>query len=39
MRAGRVLPVVDTHCEGLPIRIGTGGVAPMPGAMMEERRQ
>ena len=39
MRAARVLPVVDTHCEGLPIRIVTGGVAPMPGATMEERRQ
>lgn len=39
MRSARVLHTVDTHCEGLPIRIVTGGVAPMPGDTMEERRQ
>lgn len=39
MRAKRVLHAVDTHCEGLPIRIITGGVAPMPGETMEQRRQ
>lgn len=39
MRAARVLPAVDAHCEGLPFRIVTGGVAPMPGATMSERRE
>lgn len=39
MRASRVLPAVDAHCEGLPFRIITGGVAPMPGATMAERRE
>lgn len=39
MRAARVLPAVDAHCEGLPFRIVTGGVAPMPGATMAERRE
>lgn len=39
MRSARVLQAVDTHCEGLPIRVVTGGVAPMPGNTMEERRQ
>lgn len=39
MRTNRLYPAVDTHCAGLPVRIITGGVAPMPGDTMEERRQ
>lgn len=39
MRARRVFHAVDTHCEGLPVRIVTGGVSALPGATMEERRQ
>lgn len=38
MRARRLLPVVDTHVAGLPVRVVTGGVAPLPGRTMEERR-
>lgn len=39
MRSTRVLSGMDTHCEGLPVRVITGGVAAMPGETMEERRQ
>lgn len=39
MRARRLIPAVDAHCEGLPVRVVTGGVPPMPGETMEERRQ
>jgi proline racemase len=38
MRARRLLQVVDTHVEGLPVRVVTGGVAALPGDSMEERR-
>lgn len=39
MRSNRLLQAVETHCEGLPIRVVTGGVPPMPGETMEQRRQ
>lgn len=39
MRSTRVIHVVEAHTEGLPVRVVTGGVASMPGATMEERRQ
>lgn len=39
MRAARVLQAVDAHCEGLPVRVITGGVAPFPGSTMAERRE
>jgi proline racemase len=39
MRARRVLHAVDSHTEGMPTRVITGGVAPLPGATMMERRQ
>ncbi|MFJ4223248.1 proline racemase family protein [Microbacterium sp. NPDC089695] len=39
MRSTRVLHTVEAHTEGLAVRVVTGGVAPMPGATMEERRQ
>lgn len=39
MRRSRVLQTVEAHTEGLPVRVVTGGVPPIPGATMEERRQ
>jgi proline racemase len=39
MRARRVLHAVDTHTEGMPTRVVTGGVGPIPGATMAERRR
>ncbi|MCW3841163.1 proline racemase family protein [Micromonospora yasonensis] len=39
MRARRVLHAVDSHTEGMPTRVITGGVAPLPGATMMERRR
>ena len=38
MRSRRVLHAVDSHTEGMPTRVITGGVAPIPGATMLERR-
>ena len=38
MRAGRVFSAVDSHTEGMPTRVITGGVGPIPGATMRERR-
>jgi proline racemase len=39
MRARRVLHCVDSHTEGMPTRVVVGGVPPIPGDTMEERRQ
>jgi proline racemase len=36
--AGRVLSAVDSHTEGMPTRVITGGVAAIPGASMLERK-
>ncbi|MGY0488703.1 proline racemase family protein [Streptomyces sp. WG-D5] len=38
MRSVRTLSAVDSHTEGMPTRVVTGGVAPIPGATMAERR-
>ena len=38
MRSVRTISAVDSHTEGNPARIVTGGVAPIPGATMAERR-
>ncbi|MCX2968596.1 MULTISPECIES: proline racemase family protein [Streptomyces] len=38
MRSRRVFHAVDSHTEGMPTRVITGGVAPVPGATMAERR-
>lgn len=38
MRAGRVFHAVDTHTEGMPTRVVTGGVGVIPGATANERR-
>jgi proline racemase len=36
--ASRVLAAVDSHTEGMPTRVITGGVEPLPGATMLERK-
>ncbi|MDT0317642.1 proline racemase family protein [Streptomyces millisiae] len=38
MRSSRVLHAVDSHTEGMPTRVVTGGVGVLPGATMAERR-
>lgn len=38
MRSRLVLQTVESHTEGMPTRVVTGGVAPIPGATMMERR-
>lgn len=39
MRVNRVISAVDSHTEGMPTRVVTGGVGVIPGATMAERRQ
>ncbi|NKI42613.1 proline racemase family protein [Streptomyces physcomitrii] len=39
MRSVRTLSAVDSHTEGMPTRVVTGGVGPIPGASMAERRR
>jgi proline racemase len=39
MRTSRVFHAVDSHTEGMPTRVITGGVGTLPGATMAERRQ
>ena len=39
MRSTRVLHAVDSHTEGMPTRVITGGVGVLPGATMADRRQ
>lgn len=39
MRTTRVIHAVDSHTEGMPTRVVTGGVGVFPGASMAERRQ
>jgi proline racemase len=38
MRASRYFTAVDSHTEGMPTRVITGGLGPVPGASMQERR-
>jgi proline racemase len=38
LRAARVFAAVDSHTEGMPTRVVTGGVGPLPGASMLERK-
>jgi len=38
MRAGRVFDAVDSHTEGMPTRVITGGVGVLPGDTMLERK-
>ena len=39
MRSRRLFSTVESHTEGMATRIVTGGIGPLPGASMEERRQ
>ncbi|MFK4145030.1 proline racemase family protein [Streptomyces sp. NPDC004065] len=38
MRSRLVLHAVDSHTEGMPTRVITGGIGTIPGATMNERR-
>ncbi|SFI65760.1 proline racemase [Streptosporangium canum] len=38
MRTKRIFHAVDSHTEGMPTRVITGGVGVIPGATMAERR-
>ncbi|HEY9293832.1 MAG TPA: proline racemase family protein [Microlunatus sp.] len=38
MRSSRVIHAVDTHTEGMPTRVVTGGIGTIPGASANERR-
>ncbi|GAB7052280.1 proline racemase family protein [Catenuloplanes indicus] len=38
MRAARMFSAVDSHTEGMPTRVITGGMGVIPGATMNERR-
>ena len=39
MRSQRVIHTVESHTEGMPTRVVTGGVGVIPGTTMAERRQ
>jgi len=39
MRTSRVFHAVDSHTEGMPTRVITGGVGVIPGATMFDRRR
>src|ERR671914_1922264 len=39
MRTKHVFHAVDSHTEGMPTRVVTGGVGVVPGATMAERRR
>src|SRR5690606_26291475 len=38
MRTSRMFTAVDSHTEGMPTRVITGGVGVIPGATMNEKR-
>ncbi|MET3767516.1 proline racemase [Marisediminicola sp. UYEF4] len=38
MRSTRMLTAVDSHTEGMPTRVITGGVGVIPGATMNQKR-
>ncbi|MFD3457734.1 proline racemase family protein [Streptomyces sp. NPDC058691] len=38
MRSSLILHAVDSHTEGMPTRVVTGGIGTVPGATMNERR-
>ena len=38
VRTTRLISAVDSHTEGMPTRVVTGGVGVLPGASMAERR-
>ena len=38
MRSSRVFHAVDSHTEGMPTRVITGGIGPIPGDTMLARK-
>jgi len=38
VRASRLITAVDSHTEGMPTRVVTGGIGVIPGATMNDRR-
>ena len=38
MRSRRVITAVDSHTEGMPTRVVTGGVGVIPGDTMNDKR-
>ena len=38
MRSARTITAVDSHTEGMPTRVVTGGIGVIPGETMNERR-
>lgn len=38
MRSSRVITAVDSHTEGMPTRVVTGGIGEIPGGTMNEKR-
>ncbi|MEO6712248.1 MAG: proline racemase family protein, partial [Mycobacteriales bacterium] len=38
MRSSKVFQVVESHTEGMPTRVVTGGVGVIPGSTMAQRR-
>ena len=38
MRASKIITAVDTHTEGMPTRVVTGGIGTIPGNTANERR-
>ncbi len=38
MRTSRVITAVDSHTEGMPTRVVTGGIGVIPGSTMHEKR-
>jgi len=39
VQTNRLIQTVEAHTEGLPVRVVTGGVGPLPGESMAERRE
>jgi proline racemase len=38
MRTSQLIHAVDSHTEGMPTRVVVGGIAPIPGSTMSDRR-
>jgi proline racemase len=39
VQTNRLIQTVEAHTEGLPVRVVTGGVGPLPGESMADRRE
>lgn len=39
MQTSRIIQAVDSHTEGMPTRVVTGGIGVVPGATMADKRQ